>query len=83
MMKELDAVFANKPDYQKQALDLYGIKIPENESRSIMTIVREAYLDFYSKSLQPEYNHNKYAYSKRMNEEQKDHYAREEKIFRG
>jgi hypothetical protein len=48
-----------------------------------MTIVREAYLDFYSKSLQPENNHHKYAYSKRMNEESKDHQVRQEKIFRG
>ena len=56
MVKEIDAVFNNKPLYQRKALELYGIRVPD-ASTPIMTVIREAYLDFYSKSLQPEHNH--------------------------
>ena len=44
--------------------------------------MREIYLDYYSKSLQPENDHNKWAYSKRLNEEAKDHEMKLQRIFK-
>jgi len=43
--------------------------------------MREAYLDFYSKSLQPS-NTDGFAYSKRLQKEQKEHNAQLEKILK-
>lgn len=44
--------------------------------------MREAYLNFYSKSLQPS-NTDGFAYSKRLQKEQKEHNAELEKILKG
>jgi len=40
-----------KPLYQKQSLELYGFKLKEGELRASDIVMREAYLDFYTKSL--------------------------------
>jgi hypothetical protein len=67
-------VMKQKPEFQKKAFDLYGIKMVEGENRPVDLIMREAYLDFYSKSLQPS-NSTGVAYSKRLQEEHKEHTA--------
>ena len=41
-----------RSEFQKKAMEYYGIKLVEGEKRSTEMIMRECYLDFYSKSLQ-------------------------------
>ena len=52
MNKKLMAVIKQRPEYQKKAMDLYEIKLVDGEKRSGDLIMREAYLDFYTKSMQ-------------------------------
>lgn len=54
-------------------MKLYGVEKSESDTRTVSTLMREIYLDYYSKSLQPENDKSKWAYSKRLNEEAKDH----------
>jgi len=49
------AVTKMKPEYQKKALELYGFKIKDGDRRPADLILREAYLEFYTKSLQPDH----------------------------
>ena len=53
-------------------MKLYGVMKKPEEKRKLDQIMREAYLDFYSKSLQPD-NKSGVAYSKRLQLEQKQH----------
>jgi hypothetical protein len=63
-------VMAKRPEFQKKAAELYGIfPVP---GKALELTMREAYLDFYSKSLQPS-NTDGFAYSKRLQTEQKEH----------
>ena len=62
-------------------MELYGIKKQPNDKRSNELLMREVYLDFYSKSLQPD-NKNGVAYSKRLQIEQKQHNAELEKMLK-
>ena len=41
-----------KPEFQEEALKLYGVMLKPGEKRKLELIMRETYLDFYSKSLQ-------------------------------
>jgi len=59
-----------RPEFQEKAMALYGVKTKAGESRKNELIMRECYLDFYSKSLQPE-NKSGVSYSKRLQLEQK------------
>ena len=70
-----------KPEYQKQCLELYKIKQKEGDTRSIDLMMRDCYLDFYTKSLQPD--HMGGPYNKRLQVEAKEHNAILEKIMRG
>jgi hypothetical protein len=54
-----------RPEFQEKAMALYEVKTKAGESRKNELIMRECYLDFYSKSLQPE-NKSGVAYSKRL-----------------
>ena len=61
-------VMKRRPEFQKAAAELYNIKpVPK---KAMELTMREAYLDFYSKSLQPS-NKDGFAYSKRLQKEQK------------
>ena len=62
-------------------MEFYGVKMQENDTRPVALLMREVYLDFYSKSLQPT-NTGKWAYSKRLNEEAKDHELQLQRIFK-
>jgi len=46
-------------------MNLYSIKKKNGDSRTDELLMREVYLDFYSKSLQPD-NKSGVAYSKRL-----------------
>ena len=46
-----EAVMKRKNEFQKKAFELYGCKLAEGENRPLELVLREAYLDFYSKSL--------------------------------
>jgi hypothetical protein len=72
-------VMKKRPEYQKLACELYGIK--PLVGKPLELVMREAYLDFYSKSLQPS-NTDGFAYSKRLQKEQKEHNAHLEKILK-
>ena len=63
-----------RSEFQKKSMELYDIKLVDGEKRSSELIMREVYLDFYSKSLQPE-NKGGLVYSKRLQVEQKQHNA--------
>ena len=52
-----------KPEFQKKAMDLYEVRQRPGDNRSVELLMREVYLDFYSKSLQPA-NKNGVPYSK-------------------
>lgn len=54
-----------RPEFQEAAMKLYKVKTKEGETRKSELIMRECYLDFYSKSLQPD-NKSGVAYSKRL-----------------
>jgi hypothetical protein len=56
-------VMNRRPEFQKAAAELYGI-LPV-AGKPLELTFREAYLDFYSKSLQPG-NTDGFAYSKRL-----------------
>ena len=58
-------IMKRRPEFQEKAMALYGVKTKAGESRKNELIMRECYLDFYSKSLQPE-NKSGVAYSKRL-----------------
>jgi parvulin-like peptidyl-prolyl isomerase len=50
--KELFTKIANeKPEYQKQALALFEIKQKEGDLRTVDLMMREIYLDYFTKSL--------------------------------
>lgn len=72
-------VMKRRPEFQKKAAELYDIK--QANSVPLELVMREAYLDFYSKSLQPS-NKDGFAYSKRLQKEQKEHNAMLEKILK-
>ena len=59
-------VMKRRPEFQKKAAELYDIK--QANSVPLELVMREAYLDFYSKSLQPS-NKDGFAYSKRLQKE--------------
>jgi len=61
-----------KPQMQKAAFELYGFKLEEGDERSIEHAMKEAYLDFQTKSLQPGHG-DVPPYSKRVNVEIKEH----------
>lgn len=61
---------------------MYDITLQEGDTRKIEFILREAYLDFYSLSLQKT-NVSGVAYSKRLQMEQKEHNAQLEKLLSG
>ena len=69
---EFVEIMKRKPEFQEQALKLYGVILKPGEKRKLELIMRETYLDFYSKSLQPD-NKSGVAYSKRLQLEQKQH----------
>ena len=54
-------------------MKLYGVTKVPGEDRDIEQLMKEIYLDFYSNSLQPENDKGKWAYSKRLQEEAKEH----------
>ena len=72
-------VMKKRPEYQKLSCELYDIK--PMPGKPLELIMREAYLNFYSKSLQPS-NTDGFAYSKRLQKEQKEHNAALEKILK-
>lgn len=72
-------VMKKRPEFQKKSCELYGIK-PVGD-KPLELIMREAYLDFYSKSLQPS-NKDGVAYSKRLQKEQKEHNAKLEILLK-
>lgn len=71
-----------RPVFQKKAMELYDVKLVDGEKRSTELIMREAYLDFYSKSLQKT-NEGGVVYSKRLQKEQREHNAELEKLLKG
>lgn len=62
-------------------MKLYDVKKNPGDQRKIELIMRETYLDFYSKSLQPD-NKTGVAYSKRLQLEQKQHNSELEKMLK-
>jgi hypothetical protein len=72
-------VMKKRPEYQKLSCELYDIK--PMVGKPLELIMREAYLDFYSKSLQLS-NTDGFAYSKRLQKEQKEHNVQLEKILK-
>lgn len=75
-------VMDKKSEFQKGAFKLYDVTLQEGETRKIEFILREAYLDFYSQSLQKT-NTSGIAYSKRLQAEQKEHNSQLEKLLSG
>lgn len=62
-------VMKKRPEFQQKAMDLYDVKMKDGDDRTPEIVLREAYLDFYSKSLQPSDDPKKgpmIPYSKRM-----------------
>lgn len=70
-----------KPEYLKSALILYGFNVDHMEPKEIDIMMREAYLDFYTHSLQE--GHVGGPYNKRLQVEQKEHNQVLEKIMAG
>jgi len=58
-------VMKKRPEFQKKAMELNGIKLQDGDQRPAELAMREAYLDFYSKSLLTS-NTSGVAYSKRL-----------------
>jgi hypothetical protein len=77
-----EQVMKRRPEFQQKAFELYGCKKQAGDSRSLEFLMRQAYLDFYSKSLQPE-NSSGVVYSKRMQTEQRTHNSRLESLING
>jgi hypothetical protein len=46
-------VLNRKPEFLKKAFELFGFKLQANDRRPINLVLREAYLDFFTASLQP------------------------------
>ena len=72
---------SRRGEFQKKAMEYYGIKIADGEKRCTEMIMRECYLDFYSKSLHDENISEPYA--KHLQTVQKEHNAMLEKILTG
>lgn len=53
-------------------MGMYNVQLDPDDKRSTMIALQEAYLDFYSKSLQSS-NKGGVVFSKRLHEEQKEH----------
>ena len=53
-------------------MGMYNVQMDPDDKRSTMIALQEAYLDFYSKSLQSS-NKGGVVFSKRLHEEQKEH----------
>ena len=62
-------VYQRREEFMKSSFDLYNIKISPTDTRTMDLIMREVYLDFYSKSLDSEKCEMEYPYSKRNYEE--------------
>lgn len=62
--KKFEEIVGRKPEFQKKAMELYGVKLRDGDTRSVDLVMREVYLDFYTKSLQPD--SAGIAYSKRL-----------------
>lgn len=74
-------IMKRRPEFQEKAMKLYDVKKNPGDQRKIELIMRETYLDFYSKSLQPD-NKTGVAYSKRLQLEQKQHNSELEKMLK-
>ena len=46
--EKLTEVMKKKFEYQQKAIELYGIKIKEGDSRTVQQIMSQAYLDFFT-----------------------------------
>lgn len=78
------AVLKKRDEYQKEAMKMYGVSLQAGDTRSESVVMREVYLDFYSKSLvQQDTKPDTCSYSKRLQEEQKEHKLILEKIMKG
>ena len=51
IMEILNAIIARKEEFTEMAMNLYNIKMDPNDKRPAKAMMREAYLDFNSKSL--------------------------------
>lgn len=73
-----------KDDYQAEAMKLYGVSKQAGDDRPTALILREVYLDYYSKSLHAqETKPDTCSYSKKLQEEQKEHKDILDKIVMG
>mmetsp|Transcript_9454 Transcript_9454/g.15920 ORF Transcript_9454/g.15920 Transcript_9454/m.15920 type:complete len:112 (+) Transcript_9454:406-741(+) len=65
MNQKLMNVMKQRPKFQQNAMEKYGVKLLPGETKTSDLVMREAYLDFYTKSMQPS-NTTGIVYSKRM-----------------
>ena len=72
------------PEYKRKAFELYGFQQVEGDDRSLLNLMRECFLDFYTKSIQPEHlDKGVPDFHTRVSVEQKDHQKIIEKIQKG
>ena len=50
-LNEISEVFQRKPKFREQSMEMYGVQKAVGDERNIENLMKEIYLDYYSKSI--------------------------------